>query len=34
MVIMRFKARVEGDRIDLFFTDRLDRAFNHFFEML
>lgn len=34
MVIMRFKARMEGDRIDLLFTDRFDRALDHFFEML
>jgi len=34
MVIMRFKPRVEGDRIDLFFTDSFDRALDHFFETL
>jgi len=34
MVILRFKPRVEGDRIDLFFTDSFDRAFDRFFEML
>jgi len=34
MVIMRFKPRVEGDRIDLFFTDSFDRAFDHFLEVL
>gem|GEM_PF-1034221 len=34
MVIMRFKFRVEEDRIDLFFTDSFDRALDHFFKML
>lgn len=34
MVIMRFKPRLEGNRIDLFFTDSFDRALDHFFEIL
>jgi len=34
MVIMRFRPRVEGNRIDLFFTDSFDHTLDHFFEIL